>query len=191
MEINDTSYQPGGIFTFAKLCGVTNHLPKGSYKKAMLDEGGADALIHYYLRGGGEQVDAWQAKNRLVQEGLYILVNLLVAGGAALPTRMQLGSGSDGTWASSLTACRTPIVAGTLGEVVADSATQQNGSYTGDTYRVIEDFTAGAIFAAGSAPDEVCIRSATPKALCYATFSERTLAAADHLIVTYNLKLVP
>jgi len=45
----------------------------------------------------------------------------------------------------------------------------------------------------GSAPDEVMIRNTTPKALCYAPFpaGERTLASSDHLIVTYNLTLVP
>lgn len=192
MELIQDSCRLGGIFTFDQIRGVKGVLNQGR-KVAILDEGGSEALIHEYVKMGGVQIDNWDARNRLVTQGLAQIINLLKGtGGTLLPTKIQLGSGSTGagSWAKSLTQCRTPIASAGLSEATADTITIGTTTDTGDKLTFVKDFTAsGAITA-----NEAAVRSAAVAVcLCYAPFpsGDRVLANTDHLIVTYAFTLVP
>lgn len=202
MQIND-GMRIGGVFDISLVRGVQGTLSRDRHA-ALLGEGGSEALIEYYLKKmGGSEIDRFLAPNRFVNEGLALIVNFLKGtGGTVAPTKIVLGSGATST--AYVSGDRSLVVPKTipaaystngLAESTVDSPTPTIGTTTstGDKLTFIKDFTAAADVLTGSAPDEVLIRNTTPKALCYAPFpaGERTLASGDHLIVTYNLTLVP
>jgi hypothetical protein len=193
-----------GQFTFSTIKGV-NHKKIQTYSKAEWDALEArihklkhDDIVSFWCEFGGEEVDRDLSRNRLVDQGIGLLVAGLATGTTTMATKIQLGRGSTGTWTRSLSGVRVPIIdGGGLDEAVATISVQSSGEAGSETdiLRATKSFTSSSATLYNDAfegPDEAAIRTTTgSKCICYTYFTEKLLGSGDILAVTYNLKLVP
>jgi hypothetical protein len=204
----DDSMQPKGAYTMRVVRGVDKSWKnarskglRGIYEKIFWNREikkreriDGSAVAAFLQSWGGKEVDSWTTPNRFVDQGLNMITSRLGNISAqVVPIYLQLGTSAT-AWARSQTGCQTPITTGGL-EFGAGTLSIQTTDVTNDTYRVVKTFTASAAFTAGNGPKEAAIfnnsGAALDKCLCRTTYSERTLAISDQLIVTYNMKLVP
>jgi hypothetical protein len=198
MLIKDDVPGIGGVFDISHIKGARGVFSfSDAQKKAILDEGGTEALIHHYVtKMGGTVVNQFGMHNKLVNTGLAMIINLLKGTPAtAIPTLMQLGTGGvpGNLGVRTQNGCITPIVVPTAAGLEEKAFTTtpaigDNGS-TGNKLTFVTAFTATGT----KGPNEVSVRAAGPLALCYAPFTSGTVTVGntDVLTVTYAFTLVP
>lgn len=186
----------GGVLQLDTLRGA-NHSKLERWKLDPLWErvwkrvhsGTREDVLAFWHELGADPIDYATNHNKFVNQGLEMISNLLAAGGAAVPTKIQLGTDST-AHDRTQSGCIAAITTGGLAEI-ASTASQQTQDSTNDTFQLLHSFTATSAFSTPNGPKEACMRSATPKALNRLTYAERVLAINDVLVATFRMKLVP